>query len=369
MKIGILTYHRAENYGALLQAYALRTYLRQQGHDVSFVDYWPKYHVEHYKVFSFTKFRKLGFMGKIKYFLLFLLWGIPRSVRKKRLEHFMREHLDLNSRIKYQDDNDTTESYDLVVYGSDQIWRRQNINGNKFNLWYFGSSNVMAKRKITYAASMGIIDTNAEENLQIHQWLKNFDAISVREQYLKEYVEKLGFDVQLVSDPVFLLPKESWRKLYRPANKGKYILFYNLLNSSDSVKFANALSRVTGLPIKEINMEFSPKRLVSKRYIACSSLEHFLQLLDGAEYVVSNSFHGVALSLVMEKQFWAVGFGKKAGRVISLLNSAGLSDRYCTDSFSKSMLELPIHYEIKIKDNVQALISQSVLYLNKYLHA
>lgn len=366
MKIGILTYHRAENYGALLQAYALRTYLQKKGHDVSFVDYWPQYHVEHYRIFSLTKFRRLGIKGKVKYLLDLLFWGVPKLIRKSRLERFMHNYLQITDNIKYSDDKDVTESYDLVVYGSDQIWRRQSINKNDFNPWYYGASNVVSKKKITYAASMGIIDTNEQDDEHIKEWLNNFDALSVREQDLKNYVESLGYKTQLVCDPTFLLSKDEWRKLYKPQKKGKYILFYNLLNTTESVKFANDLSRSTGLPVKEINMKLSLKHFVSRRYIACASLEHFLQLLDGAEYVVSNSFHGVAMSIVFEKQFWAVGFESKAGRVVSLLNTIGLSDRFCKAA-EVSLTKSRIQYNEKERQRLHDIITYSESYLNENL--
>ncbi len=366
MKIGILTYHRAENYGALLQAYALRTFLQQQGHEVSFVDYWPKYHVEHYRIFSPVKFKKLGVKGKINYLFVSLLWFIPKYKRKHRLEKFMCNRLQLDGSIKYLNDKDVTEPYDLVVYGSDQIWRRQSIHNKDYNPWYFGAANVVSKKKITYAASMGIIDTNEQDDEHIKEWLKNFDALSVRELDLKKYVEKLGYRAQLVCDPTFLLSKKEWSKLYQSVENGKYILFYNLLNSSESLKFANALSRLTGLPVKEINMEFNLKHIFSKRYFTCASVEQFLQLIEGAEYVVSNSFHGVAMSLIFEKQFWAVGFGAKASRVVSLLNSVGLSERFCRGE--EVPLTLPcIKYDEPMKKRLNDMVFNSMLYLKDYM--
>lgn len=366
MKIGILTYHRAENYGALLQAYSLRAYLQQQGHEVSFVDYWPKYHVEHCRIFSFDKFKKRSVIGKINYLFFLMLWGLPKWVRKHRLQRFMHENLHLGDQIKYSKDSDYTGPYDVVVYGSDQIWRRQSIHHNEFNPWYFGASNVVAKKKITYAASMGVIDTIGEEDEQIKTWLKQFDALSVREQDLKDYVAKLGFESLLVVDPVLLRNKEQWRTLYNPVKQGGYILFYNLLNSDESVRFAKALSRTTGLPVKEINMVPSWKGFVSKNYIACASIERFLQLFDGAEYVVSNSFHGVAFSLIYEKQFWAVGFGKMKDRAVSLLNSVGLSERFYTEAFFPSLLSQTIDYET-VSEKLDKLTKISKEFLNDTL--
>ena len=366
MKIGILTYHRAENYGALLQAYSLRAYLQQQGHEVSFVDYWPKYHVEHCRIFSWEKFKSRDLKGKVNYLFYVVLWGIPKGIRKRRLQKFMHTRLGVGDAIRYPLDTDTTEPYDAVVYGSDQIWRRQSIHLNEFNPWYFGAPNVVAKRKISYAASMGVIDTVGEEDEQIKTWLRQFDALSVREQDLKEYVDKLGFESLLVADPVLLRNKEQWRTLYKPVKQGGYILFYNLLDSAESVRFAKALSRATGLPVKEINMVPSWKGFVSNNYIACASIERFLQLFDGAEYVVSNSFHGVAFSLIYEKQFWAVGFGKMKDRAVSLLNSVGLQERFCTEEFSSSMLSRPVDYEV-VSKNLDQMTAASKAFLNDTL--
>lgn len=142
MKIGILTYHRAENYGALLQAYALMNFLAKRGHTVSFIDYWPQYHIEHYKILSSLKWGKYGIKGKIS----MLLWAIPRYIRKYRLQKFMYQKLLLNKHVRYKNDSDTTEHYDIAIYGSDQIWRKQDINAGEFNLWYFGASNVKASK-------------------------------------------------------------------------------------------------------------------------------------------------------------------------------------------------------------------------------
>ena len=90
MKIGVLTYHRAENYGALLQAYATKTYLQGLGHEVSFVDYWPKYHSDYFRVFPFEKFKKGNI--RVKFGLLWreTLWSIFRAIRKKQARPEMR---------------------------------------------------------------------------------------------------------------------------------------------------------------------------------------------------------------------------------------------------------------------------------------
>lgn len=346
MKIGILTYHRAENYGALLQAYALLTYLRSLGHDVSFVDYWPKYHSDYFKLFSWDNFSKKGLKRKV--LMLINLLMPSKYLRKYRLKHFMQEKLRLGKKVVYSDSDAITEHYDVVFYGSDQIWRKQNLGGVGFDDWYFGTDNVKAARKVVYAGSMGTIKPSAQDDEYLKRMMRNFSSISVREQDLQSYLHRLGVSSTLVLDPVFLLSASQWRELKeKSARNGKYILFYNLLNNAESRHFAEQLSREKALPIKEITKRTSP-RAIGSRYIRTASVEDFLQLIDEAEYVVSNSFHGVAFSIIFQKQFYAVGMGNKANRVVSLLKSIGIEYRYSENGEVLSNNQ-PIDYTVVSK--------------------
>lgn len=329
MKIGIMTYHRAENYGALLQAYATMTYLRGLGHDVSFVDYWPKYHSDYFQLFPWHQFKKRSYLGRITFGVQLLLWAIPRFIRKKRLRSFIYDNFGVTTKPLYTNDYCKTEKFDIVVYGSDQIWRKQHLGGVDFDAWYFGSENVQAEKKIVYAGSMGVVDTTAQDNAYVQKMMKNFSEISVRESDLQSYLARLGISTSLVVDPVFLLSKEQWLHVANKhtGNKGKYILFYNLLNTRESMLFAKRLSKEQHLPILEINKRMTFKH-IGEKCIMTASVEEFLQLINDAEYVVSNSFHGVAMSLILEKQFYAVGMHKKSNRVKSLLQSTGIPERY-----------------------------------------
>lgn len=362
MKIGIMTYHRAENYGALLQAYATMTYLRGLGHDVSFVDYWPKYHSDYFKLFPWQQFKKRRPLGKIAFAVHLLFWAIPRFIKKMRLRAFMHDHLGLSSKPLYTNDKCKTKKYDLVVYGSDQIWRKQHLGGVDFDAWYFGAENVQADRKIVYAGSMGVVDTTAQDDEYVQKMMRNFNAISVRESDLQSYLAGLGISTSLVVDPVFLLSKEQWWHIANKSagNKGKYILFYNLLNTRESELFAERLSKEKHLPIREINKRMTFKH-VGSRYIIKASVEEFLRLINDAEYVVSNSFHGVAMSLVFEKQFYAVGMRTRANRVKSLLQRLEIPEHYieCEFCFTK---ERKIDYQ-KVNRLKSNLVHESKRYL------
>lgn len=362
MKVGILTYHRAENYGALLQAYATKTYLSSLGHDVSFIDYWPQYHSDYFKLFSWNTFRQRGMKGK-QAMLKSCCWIVPRWIRKKRLQDFMYQQLHLSKCPQYTNKEGITEKYDVVVYGSDQIWRKQHLSGVGFDDWYFGCDNVRADKKVVYAGSMGTIVSNSVNDSYVQKAMRNFNYISVREIDLQDYLTKLDVSSSHVIDPVFLLSREQWKQIEdKKSRKGKYILFYNLLNTSESTKFTEQLSRKMQLPIVEINKKLSLSHLGS-RYVSTASVERFLRLIDDAEYVVSNSFHGVAFSIIYEKQFFSTGMRSKRNRVVSLLRSAGLSERYIEDSVVPSAIH-PIDYS-HVNNSLKSLTNYSKSFIQK----
>lgn len=360
MKIGILTYHRAENYGAMLQAYALKTYLQALGHDVSFVDYWPKYHSDYFRLFPWQQLKGRNLFSRIGYVVKLVFWVIPRYMRKRRFQKFMHARLHISSEIKYVSE-DTTEQYDVVVYGSDQIWRKQNLGGVGFDGWYFGTENVCASKKVAYAGSMGTLQLTDDDTDYIKQMMKNFHSLSVREKDLQLLLSNLNISAALVIDPVFMLSKSHWEELSNNSHvkKGKYILYYHLLDTPESTCFAEKLSRQSGLPIREVTKIMSFKHIGS-RYIYSASVEDFLSLIREAEYVVSNSFHGVAMSIIFEKQFFAVGMGNRANRVLSLLESLDIRDRY--HESCDTITGQPIDY-VKVGERLQMLKRYSKDYL------
>lgn len=343
MKVGILTYHRAENYGALLQAYALRTYLQSLGHDVDFVDYWPDYHNDYFRLFSKKRFFDAGIKGKLfQLYYLFFFGGI-RKQRKKNLQEFMYKHLGLSEKPKYRTNEDVCDEFDMVFYGSDQIWRKQGMKSFPgYDFWYWGADNVKAK-KIAYAASMGTMNVTDADKECIISYLKHFDTISVRENSLKGLLDSLLISSELVVDPVFLLGTDEWTKLIAKtqlAEKG-YILLYNLLGNEDTVHFAKEMAKERNLKVIEITKKYVPFA-TGGRYNYTAGVKEFLSLIYHADYVVSNSFHGVAFSIIFQKQFLAIGMGSKHSRVTSLLNQLNLNDRYIIDKEGNMS---PIEYE------------------------
>ena len=280
-----------------------------------------------------------------------------KHLRKYRLQRFIHKKLGVDEIPVYSDSNSVTNHYDVVVYGSDQIWRKQNLGSIGFDDWYFGSDNVQTNKRIAYAGSMGIIDCTETDDEYLKTMMLNYNSISVRESDLQAYLKRIGIDSIQVLDPVFLLSKEQWLSIIAPSvSRGDYILFYNLLNSAEAKMFARRLGKEKGMPVVEI----TKRNLMGKGYVRSASVERFLQLINDAAYVVSNSFHGVAFSIIFEKQFYAVGMGKKSSRVVSLLSSIELKERYSDDG--SGITDSEIDYG-KIGERLSLLKNQSVSFL------
>ncbi len=347
MKIGILTYHLSENYGAVLQAYALRSYLISKGYDAQFVDYVHPAHREMYSLYSKKQLKKRSFIGKIKYNISFILKLSRLYKRKRRFKKFMNNHL-----LSVPKQNNS--EYDIVFYGSDQIWRKQNVIGiDDFNEVYFGSEHIKAKKKVSYAASMGILHSSDKDKAKLTELLKNFDSISVREQDLYELIQPLTEKkVEIVLDPVFLLTKSDWQQIVGERKvKRKYILLYNLLHNDDAVLCAKQIAKKENLEIIEINGKINSTLLYRrKRYNAGGPID-FLSLLYYAEFVVSTSFHGVAFAILFNKQFFSF-LKEHSERIVSILNRFELSDRFYPE---KEQMKNKISIEY---DKVNKLIEQ-----------
>ena len=338
MKIGILTFHRSQNYGALLQAKGLQDYVLSLGHDVSFVDYWPDYHEEMYKPFSWQKFKMYGVPGKVKYLSKFLFTSLRLVRRRSKTRCYINKFLHVSK--------DT--NYEVVLYGSDQIWRKQHQpTYDWFNPVYWGEGVVDTRHRIAYAASMGQIEIDSVEDREfIKKHLQLFDDISIREIDLIERLEKeFGPRYKQVCDPVFLLSKEQWQRHVddKFIPQYKYILYYRLQAIKETDLMVDALVKKTGLKVIEMR-SYMPYFHYGKRYRMTADAQEFVSLIAGAEYVVTSAFHGIAMSIIFEKQFFFTSQKHQANRVASLFSILGLENRYVDGSENVLQLDNPIDY-------------------------
>ena len=338
MKIGILTYHRSHNYGALLQAIALRKVLADMGHQVSFIDYWPAYHRHMYALFSFSwMMSRMGIKGKLNYLKSCISNWKYRKKRKDNFEAFIADYIEPYT-------SSVDKAYDIIVHGSDQIWRKQ-PELEPYNPVYFGKHNIKASKKISYAASMSILPKRDSDKQEIKNLLSNLNIISVRERDLFEIVKSMGYtEVHHDLDPTLLLASNDWVEMFNLMKKEsgeKYALYYKIkdsFNVSSLQQFASA----RGLKLKIVHSKAIGQNTDSK--ITTDDPRQFLELIYNADFVFTSSFHGLAFSLLFHKPFLA-SFINNAGRAASLLSDVGLSDHLVLAKIKKLSYPNDINYK------------------------
>lgn len=364
MRINTITCHDVYNSGASLQAYALMKYLQECGHDVKIIDYKPEYLSRHYKLWIVAnpKYEK-NIILKTMYLLLKLpgrLWALKT---KKVFDNFRNQYLDITeTRYKSNEElKDNLPEADIYIAGSDQIWNATFTNG-KDEAFYldFVPNN---KIKASYAASFATETFPEELKQKTSKMLSQFDYISVREksglEILKDMDIKNGVQVL---DPVFLLDKEHWEKMCIDIKcTQKYLLVYDFDNNPLIKEIAIKISKEKGLKIYTIF-----KSDYSDKVISQMGPIEFISYIKNAEFIISNSFHGTAYSLIFEKEFIVTNRVDKINtRMRDLLSEIGISERLVSNVDEINYLS-KLNY-LDIKDNIDNLIKQSKLYLGKVI--
>ncbi len=355
MEIGILTYHRSHNYGALLQAIALRQVLLDMGHNVFFIDYWPEYHRNMYSLFSIRQMLRSGKKGAIKYLYKAVTLYTLRKERIKNIESFITEQIE-----PYCQPYGSNHFYDVVIYGSDQIWRKQRIIRRMFNPVYFGNNIISTSCHISYAASMGIIKLNSADEIFLKKNLLRFKKLSVREEQLKDTLRNIGINSRVVLDPTLLLDKEVWDKLLpipKPHND-KYILYYRLMEKSFDEEQIIKIAKLMGY--KLIILDSTPRK-IDKNILSTSDPYDFLSLIKYAELVFTSSYHGLIFSIIFNKNFYA-SFVTNVGRAESLLSKLNLLNHLIKPN-SEIKVNDKIDY-IQVNKTLNIIRKESLNFLN-----
>lgn len=326
MKIGILTYHRALNYGAVLQCMSLYSVLKRMGHEVEVVDYRPQA-IEKYRMFFRRKdfwFMK-GVFGKIRY--LFSCLTLVRSRKKtvRKFDGFLAENIKLSPKVSSVDD--FPSGYDVVFFGSDQIWNPNNNEG--VDKVYLGQMLKGKAKFYTYAVSIGRLDLIDGDIAAAYQkYLCSFDGLSVRETAMQSFLkEKFGVDSDVVCDPSLLITKEACEAMaVRPKDEG-YVLLFNLDGNPNALDFANRIAEQLGKKVIQIGAVQNPCHRYHCQVRAELSPAEFLGYIKYADCVVTNSFHATSFSLIMKKNFYTLVRKNNNDRAKTILGIAGLEDR------------------------------------------
>ena len=332
-KVGILTTYFAANYGAMLQPYALKRVLENEGYDVEFIRYKQESVYAGHEPLSWRKLK-----GRSLSAILGILAAFPMAyIQYKRMQSFRKRYLQRDGSFSKQIPQDK----DYYLFGSDQIWNPVNTGG--FDDVYFGSFGVAAgSRKIAYAASGEKIAFTAEDCEYLREHLMNFDAISVRENSLKQQLEAhLPCDgtipkIDVVLDPTLLATKDILDELpaKHPLNGKPFAFCYLLRNCISFLPKIHAFAQSKQLPL--VILTSTPKKDVlayaakhkDVHYLSTGGMDMFLGCERYAEYVFTPSFHGSVFALINHKPLFALQLGDGLDtRAGDLLRGLGLEER------------------------------------------
>lgn len=361
-KIATITTHSALNYGAVLQAYALSTYLNDAGCHCEVLDYQPSYIKDSYK--------SIKIPHNISGLLLSGFQGMhyrEREVRRNRFETFRKNWLRTTYEIatKKEELISLANKFDVLICGSDQIWNPQL---HHFDEAYFLSYPEIKARRMSYAASFGQDSLDENSKTEIARRISTIERFGCREYTAQKVIKELtGQDAAMVLDPVFLISAKIWQKMETAfgCQNGEYTLAYFLSNPGNSAKAAKQYAQETGKQLYSIG--FSP-RDVNNGAINCYDLgpQEFLSAIDGADTVITNSFHATAFSIIFHKQFFtriSSGNDSRNDRMLSLLKQLGLENRTFTDeTASRIDFSQKIDYEA-VETKLQQLILSSKKFL------
>ncbi len=331
-KIGIITLHKNTNYGANLQAYASNLFIRRIGYECEIIDYTPMKeeklnHLFSWLYISWKNNTSQRVIQRIK-LLVALALSVPyKFLRLRRFKRFRRNYCKL-SKPCFQINDAVSLNYTTVVCGSDQVWNPTITDG--VNPIYFGAINGIKKR-ISFAASIGKGKLDEADEQKVAQLVKKIDCCSLREEDSAKYVSGLsGCSTVCVCDPVFLLEKNDYEKIIsKRIIKKPYVLLYSIVSDEKMLEIARTYAIENNLKLVEIcvdkNRHSSHKQLTS-----LGPLE-FLSCVKYADTVFTNSFHGTAFSIIMEKEFYAVDNKNGGSRIVNLLSKAGLKNRLISE--------------------------------------
>lgn len=373
MRAGLFTYHFSDNYGALYQAYSLRKWLQNRGVDAEFVNYHPTYVEEGgpldrpWKPSLWRKNATILYMKQAH--LRRKLFG--DKVQHKRFETFRRDVLGVRGpRLKRAEDlAPEMGQYDMLFCGSDQIWN-PSIQRGLDPVYFLEIPGSDRARKVAYAPSFGRGTIEPEYNAQLATLVCKLDGISVREATGLDLLEAVGIArdrARVVPDPTVLLG--DFDDLLGEDVKPDYSVFCYALRTDEVIRdVATETARLTSSTLRaprtphqrwgDIGQGITPGPV------------DWLQALARAQFVVSNSFHGVALSLILNRPFIAVGLpGKRAtmnARVQNLLTIAGLRERILETSNParvRALVENPIDWEV-VNSRLVAMRTEAEAYLD-----
>lgn len=329
--VAIMTYHRAYNYGAALQAYATVQYLKDAGFEPIIIDYCPN-NILGYGTFRnlFNDVSNMNSAFPIRVAKAFLK-SLGNRKRISTFDRFIDSEMPLTNKRYFscQELKDDLPEADIYCSGSDQVWN--NYYTKKFDPSYFLAFAPSGSTCISIASSFGKSSFNEEDSAFINNQLSKYTYLSVRETSGIKLLREMGYsDVDLMLDPTLLVSPDTWSRFAKDTDEESYVLLYQLHGDSDTANCARAYAKQHGLKIKSIiTMPYQTKP--GCQNIIAPDVHEWVGLFKGANCVFTDSFHGTVFSLVFNKPVAVTLPSHFSTRITTLLNAVGANDLICSD--------------------------------------
>lgn len=367
MKIGILTFQFVDNYGAILQAYALKKSLSDNNNEVSIINY------DNYKLRASGRSKISKNKTKVWNCIRRFIFG---NKKHKGFDRFRKKYLEINNEpicdITGFSNYINSHDYDCYIVGSDQVWNPLITN---YDETYLLNTIPENKLKIAYAASFGLTSVDKNWLDVVATSLDRFDKVSVREANARKCLINAGVqkDIGVVADPVFLLEQEKWDIIADKKNIGDYILCYIMPGDKyvekNIEKNAHLLREKFGYKIIYIGRKEYKKFRPDGKDIIDASPADFLGYFKDAKIVLTNSFHGTAFSIIFRKEFYTFvnpnidDTKQLSSRIVDLLSECALENRCVT----KEKIEFSsVHYEAS-NDKIESFVNRSKLFIDAFI--
>lgn len=379
LKVAILTQPLHNNYGGLLQAYALKEVLKQRGHEVTIINR---------RTPTPSKFRLLAHQIKMKLISKTLNPKLQLTEQQKKIislntDNFVNQYIPELSELITSNHgmrNLNNQNFDAYIVGSDQCWRP--IYSPKIENFFLDfAEHTKNIKRVSYAASFGTSDWefNKKQTETCKKLLKKFDAISVREKSAISLVQTYlnRSDAVHVLDPTMLLSKDQYNNIIKaqkieksPGSLNVYVLDKNPKKEA----FISNIEKQLGLK----QFEVMPKKRINTDKVIGSNINDFqyphpaswIKAFEDAEFVITDSFHGTLFSILYNVPFITLG-NKHRGmaRFKSLLETFNLSERLVSDIQSvdiDSLLKMHIDWE-DVNETISSKRNASLSFLEKAL--
>ena len=326
-KIGIVTFHNAHNYGAMLQAHALVEKIKKiNDSDAKLINYYSSKIYDQYRVIRPISKNPIKSLIRLKEDLINYK---KKKERFNNFEKFINTNCEVTETYNTEDliEEKNTNCYDILVTGSDQVWNPK-ITGGISDIYTlnFGKEDM---KRISYAASIGdtsVIENNKQDFIKK---LSKLDCISVREEDAQKELSKIiDKKIDVVLDPTLLLTKDEWNSELKNCSRceEEYILAYVVAPDEEYIKIVNDLSEKTGLPVMHFGLKNPGYKNVLKTAYIEGPLE-FVNYIKNAKYVVATSFHATVFSIIYNKKFFIIPHRKTGARVTNLLDKFEIKGR------------------------------------------